>query len=123
MKKKVFVSVPMSGKDEAVIERAIQITKARYLKVTKQSFKDVEFYDNFHGCQGITWGFQNYKIPSLVYLGFAISNLADCDEAIFGQGWKNARGCRIEEQVCKEYGIPMRTFGKIYKLKKEDKES
>lgn len=120
MKKRVFVSVPMSGKDDAIIERNIQVTIARYLKLTKQSFKNVEFYDNFHACQKLTWDHKTYKVPGLSYLGFAISNLGDCDEAIFGQGWKSARGCRIEERVCKEYGIPTRKFGRIYKIKKED---
>ena len=100
--KKVFISVPMSGKDDKVIERAIQVTKARYLHATEQNVKDVEFYDNFHGCRNIQ---PDIKIPALAYLGKAIMELGDCDIIVFGQDWQKARGCQIEHEVALDYGI------------------
>ena len=102
-KKMVFVSVPMSGKDEALIERQIQITKAWYLKVTNQNVKDVAFYDNLRGCRGMH--FPNLKNEALGYLGHAITKLGRCDEAVFGKDWQSARGCIIEKDVCDIYGI------------------
>ena len=116
-KKKVFISVTMSGKEDALIERAIQICKVRYLKAVGKSAKEVEFYDNFHGAKGF---FSNSVQPPLRYLGYAIYMLADCDEAAFGEGWKSARGCRIEYKVCQEYGIKTYRFGKIVKIKKDE---
>ena len=102
-KKLVFVSVPMSGKDDALIERNKQITIAGYLKATGQSIKDVAFYDNHNGCLGLT--FSDLNAPALGYLSKAILMLGKCDEAIFGQGWKEARGCKIEHDICENYGI------------------
>ena len=102
-KKLVFVSVPMSGKDEPLIERHIQITKAWYLKATGQNVKDVAFYDNLRGCRGMH--FPNLKTEALGYLGHAIMKLGRCDEAVFGTGWESARGCVIEKEVCDKYGI------------------
>lgn len=32
-------------------------------------------------------------------------SLAHADAVYFDNGWNNARGCRIENQICKEYGI------------------
>ena len=102
-KKIVFISIPMSGREDALVERQVQITKAWYLKKTQQNVKDVAFYDNLKGCRGIH--FPHLKNESLGYLSRAILNLGKCDEAVFGNGWKDARGCKIEYEVCKNYGI------------------
>ena len=45
-------------------------------------------------------------VPSLVYLGRSIEVLAKADLAVFMNGWEKARGCRIEHQTAKDYGIP-----------------
>lgn len=102
-KKMVFISVPMSGKDETIIERSIQLAKHWYLSATKQNVKDVAFYDNFKGCR--EEDFTNLKHEALGYLSKAILNLGKCDEAVFGKGWQNARGCKIEKKICDYYGI------------------
>lgn len=118
MKKKiVFVSVPMSGKDDALIKRAIMVTEARYLNFTKQNARDVIFENNFERCQYMN--FSDNKYPNLRYLAYALERMANIDECIFGEGWRNARGCRVEYKVCQEYGIPTYKFGKKYKLKTE----
>ena len=41
------------------------------------------------------------------FLGKSLIYLADADAAIFGEGWENYRGCRIEHQVCADYGVPI----------------
>lgn len=38
-------------------------------------------------------------------LARAIDKLADANEVCFMNGWDKARGCKIEHQICKEYGI------------------
>lgn len=103
---KVFVAVPMSGKEDAVIERSIQIAKAYYLKATGKSFKEVEFYDNYHGCKGSDFD-KKLKTPALGYLSVAFFELADCDAAVFGHGWMDAKGCAVEHRACAAYDIPM----------------
>lgn len=39
----------------------------------------------------------------LWYLGRSIQTMADADYVIFVRGWSNARGCKVEFQVCEEY--------------------
>lgn len=45
--------------------------------------------------------------PPLWYLGTALQMLSGADLAVFSKGWDKARGCRIEYQCAKEYGIPI----------------
>ena len=115
MKKTVFISVPMYGKVESLIERSIQVTKDFYLKKEGISAKDVNFRDNFHASRkyfeesGTSQ--EEYesmmKHPALGYLGNAILGLSNCDAIVFGNGWNEARGCIVEYTVCCKYGIPM----------------
>ena len=44
------------------------------------------------------------KTP-VAYLGKSISLLATADVVYFGEGWKDARGCKIEHEVAVQYGI------------------
>lgn len=44
------------------------------------------------------------NIP-VAYLGKSISLLAEADVAYFGEGWREARGCKIEHEVAVQYGI------------------
>ena len=44
--------------------------------------------------------------PPVYYLGKTIANwMHSVDAVYFVDGWREARGCRIEHQICKEYGI------------------
>lgn len=38
-------------------------------------------------------------------LSEALKRMSNCDCVIFIKGWENARGCRIENECCKAYGI------------------
>lgn len=51
--------------------------------------------------------------PRIWCLGRSISMLSFCDAIIFADGWRKAKGCRIEWEVAKEYGL------KVY-LEKEN---
>ena len=41
------------------------------------------------------------------YLGKAVQLLATADSAYFVNGWQNARGCRLEHDICVAYDIPI----------------
>ena len=43
----------------------------------------------------------------LYYLSKSIEKLADADIAFFLNGWETARGCRLEYECAKAYGIPI----------------
>lgn len=92
---KIFISQPMKGRDAEEIqkerEEAICALKAKY-------GKDVEIIDSF------VKDFPK-DANAVWFLGRAIELLSSADGALFLGDWYEARGCRIERQVCHEYGI------------------
>lgn len=93
--KKLFISKPMNGKtdDEILAVRASAIQAAQ-----DSLGEEVEVIDSF---------FQNAPSEArpLWYLGKSLELLSTADIAYFAQGWDKMRGCRIENQCAKEYGI------------------
>jgi hypothetical protein len=94
--KKLFISQPMAGlTDEEILKKREEIRlKAEEIigepvEVIQSYFEDFEPVGN---------------IP-VAYLGKSISLLAEADVAYFGEGWREARGCKIEHEVAVEYGI------------------
>lgn len=94
--KKLFISQPMRGlTDEEILTAREEIR----IKAEKKIGEPVELIPSF---------FEGFKpegnIP-VAYLGKSISKLAEADVAYFGGDWRNARGCKIEHEIAKEYGI------------------
>lgn len=92
---KVFISQPMKGKtnEEIKAERNRLIGKVRALYGD-----DIEIIDSF---------FENAPADArpLWFLGKSLELLATADVAAFARGWRDARGCRIENICAIEYGI------------------
>lgn len=92
---KVFISQPMKGKtnEEIKAERRRLIGKVRALYGD-----DIEIIDSF---------FENAPADArpLWFLGKSLELLATADVAAFARGWRDARGCRIENICAIEYGI------------------
>lgn len=42
---------------------------------------------------------------ALYCLGQSLMDMAGCDVVYFCKGWEDARGCRIEHEAAKEYGL------------------
>ena len=93
--KKLFISQPMRGKtdDEILKEREKAVASAE-----KHLGEKVEVIDSF---------FQNAPAEAkpLWFLGKSLELLSTADVAYFAPGWKEARGCRIENTCAIEYGI------------------
>jgi hypothetical protein len=91
-KKKLIISQPMKGKTEAQVrdERA---------ELVAQLEEGYEIVDT------IFPDFTNEGNIPLKYLAKSLEYIADVDYVYFMQGWQDARGCRIEHQVCVDYGI------------------
>lgn len=93
--KKLFISQPMNGKSneeiEAVRQKAISTA-------SKKLGEDVEVIDSF---------FKDapHDAKPLWFLGKSLELLSTADVAYFANGWRQARGCRIEYQCATEYGI------------------
>ena len=92
---KVFISQPMTGrlKEEILKERneVIEILKSKYsVEVLDSYFED---YDP-----------QNGSIP-IKYLAKSIEVLAEADVLLCVGDWKNSKGCKVEHECAKQYGI------------------
>jgi len=105
--KKVFVSVPMTGKsfyevqhliDEAIQEYLIKDIHGD-LRLYDEAKRNTKFVHNNDGTIEKYIDASNAKIPNLVYLGVAINRMANCDDVIFARGWENAKGCQVEKLV------------------------
>lgn len=95
--KKLFISQPMNGKtDEEILrERARAIENAE-----KELGEPVEVIDSFFEEDE-----PDGTAPGLYFLGKSLELLSTADVAYFADGWKEARGCRIECECADEYGI------------------
>lgn len=96
---RVFISQPMSGRTVQEIKDERANALAELSRSAK--FKDailVEI-DSFHE------NALNDSKP-ITELGKCISLMANADFVIFCKGWDKSRGCRVEFEVAKQYGIP-----------------
>lgn len=98
---RLFISQPMRGKSDEEIEREreklVEIAEAVYF-----GRGEVEVIDSFFkGGLDVPAG---AKAP-LYYLSKSLELLATADVAIFAEGWREARGCRIEHECAEGYGV------------------
>lgn len=91
---KVMISQPMKNRTEEDIreERKHIIEKFNnmHIEVIDTIFTEEAPEDNNAG---------------IYYLGKSIQEMSKVDALFMCDGWKEARGCRIEYQVAREYGV------------------
>lgn len=101
-KKKAMLSQPMAGKTEEEIiatrERAIRELDRRGYEVVNTLFTDEWYSPDAMKARGVV------NIP-LCFLVKSLENMSKCHSAYFCAGWENARGCRIEHDAAKSYGL------------------
>lgn len=100
--KKAMLSQPMAGKTEKEIvetrERAITALKERGYEIVNTLFTDEWYSDEAMKERGVV------QIP-LCFLAKSLENMSLCHAAYFCVGWEKARGCRIEHEAAKAYGL------------------
>lgn len=100
--KKAMLSQPMAGKTEKEIietrEKAIAALKSRGYEIVNTLFTDEWYSKESMTARGVV------QIP-LRFLAKSLENMSLCHAAYFCKGWENARGCRIEHQAAKDYGL------------------
>ena len=102
---KFFISQPMGGlTDEEIKEERDNIVD--YLS---QHYENIEIIDSYFGHAEQ----KDQKRRSVYCLGESIELLADADICVFAHGWEDARGCKIEKEVCLHYGIPILYVDKL----------
>lgn len=88
---KIFISQPMKDRPaEEILQERKEIESKWAMN------QSVEIIDSFFCEPGKN---------SIDSLGKSISLMRDADLVVFAPGWETARGCRVEYEVAKEYGI------------------
>lgn len=100
-KLKVMISQPMKGKTNKQIreerEKLVKNLERAGLEVIDTIVKETP-------PEGID--------EPIFYLSKSIEFISKVDIVYFMKGWENARGCKIENRICQEYGKP--TMYNIY---------
>lgn len=99
---KAMLSQPMAGKSEEEIvatrERAIKVLESKGYEIVNTLFTDEWYSQENMKKRGVV------QIP-LCFLAKSLENMSLCHAAYFCKGWEKARGCRIEHEAAKEYGL------------------
>ena len=91
---KVMISQPMNGRNQE------EIKKERQMIVDKFNKMHIEVIDTLFTEEAP----QDCNV-AVYYLGKSRSVMKDIDAIYMCDNWFNARGCRIENRVAREYGI------------------
>lgn len=93
--KKIFISQPMKGKSNEEIKKEREVIIDEISK--KLDSEDFEVLDTvFEDFDGAT---------PLKFLAKSLMVMADADVVYFADGWRAARGCRIENRCAIAYGL------------------
>lgn len=99
---KAMLSQPMAGKSEEEIvatrERAIKVLESKGYEIVNTLFTDEWYSQENMKKRGVV------QIP-LCFLAKSLESMSLCHAAYFCKGWEKARGCRIEHEAAKEYGL------------------
>ena len=96
---KVMISLPMNGRKKEEVEARMQKLKEDFAKL------HIDVVDSF-----LTDEIENSYHPGVYYLGRTLTQfMHNVDAVYFDDGWFEARGCRIENAICQEYGIKILT--------------
>ena len=100
--KKAMISQPMADKSEEEIiatrEKAIKTLKEKGFEIVNTLFTDEWYSKEKMAERGVV------QVP-LCFLAKSLDNMSKCHAAYFCKGWENARGCKIEHEVAKAYGL------------------
>ena len=97
---RIFLSLGMRGRDENDVLKEIA-EATHYIKSVHPDWEVISTYRQ---------GEAPEDASRTYYLGRSIQVLGSCDQVWFINDWKNYRGCLVEYEVCKIYGIPFYTL-------------
>ena len=101
-KMKVMLSQPMAGKTEEEIsatrDRAVAALEGMGYEIINTRFTDEWYSKEPMEKRGVV------NIP-LCFLAKSLENMSLCHAAYFCKGWEQTRGCRIEHEGAKAYGM------------------
>lgn len=92
---KLFISQPMKDKTDDEIKKE----RNKIIEAAKKEYgEDLEVIDSF---------FENapHDVKPLWFLGKSLELLSTADIVFFAPNWEKYRGCSIEHECAKQYGI------------------
>ena len=99
---KAMLSQPMAGKSESEIiatrENAIAALESAGYEIVNTLFTDEWYSEASMQERGVV------NRP-LCFLAKSLENMSLCHAAYFCKGWESTRGCRIEHEAAKAYGL------------------
>ena len=100
--KKAMLSQPMGGKtDEEIVstrEEAVKVLQEKGYEIVNTLFTDEWYSREKMEERGVV------QITDCVFCQSFV-NMSLCHVAYFCKGWENARGCRVEHEAAKAYGL------------------
>ncbi len=94
MKKKVYISIPISGKDITEVKLHLDFVKNR---LVSKLYEQVTPFDVS----------PDSNASYAEHMGRDIQALLECDAVYFCRGWQDSKGCQAEYEVAKIYGKQM----------------
>lgn len=91
---KVMISQPMNGRSEEEIKKEREEIIERFKKMHIEVIETLFTEEPPKGCN-----------EAVYYLGKSISAMKDIDAIYMCDEWRQARGCKIEHEVARQYGI------------------
>ena len=99
---KAMLSQPMANKSEQEIketrEHAISFLRENGFDIVNTLFTDEWYNHEQMKDRGVV------QIP-LCFLAKSLESMSMCHTVYFCKGWQMTRGCRIEHEAAKEYGL------------------
>ena len=99
---KAMLSQPMAGKTEEEIiatrNKAIRALKEKGYEIVNTLFTDEWYSEESMQERGVI------NRP-LCFMAKSLESMSLCHAVYFCKGWKQARGCRIEHEAAKAYGL------------------
>lgn len=92
MKLKVYISLPIQGKD---LEKQKKYAQDIALRIAVCGHEPVNPFDNFLPDDA----------PRTAHMKADISMLLDCNAIMMCHGWENSDGCRLEKNVAEQCGM------------------
>jgi hypothetical protein len=100
--KTAMISQPMAGKTEQeILEEKVKATK----ELNKRGYEVVNTYFADEWTKKENLEKEGVKNIPLCFLARSLAKMSTCDAVYFCKGWHNARGCKVELEAAKSYGL------------------
>lgn len=90
---KIMISQPMNGKTEEQIRKEREKIVSKLEKMCWEVVDTIFAEESPKDCD-----------TALYYLSKSIEAIGKVDAVMFMNGWQKARGCKIEHEICQQYG-------------------